>query len=455
MISNRANEGSSEVTGNRVVTGAPLKGYDSEDSVSYRDGGVESGSVEYENVSKEVVNTQEPPNGGLTAWLQVLCAFMCNVNCWGIINSFGDFQEYYSRELLKHESPFRISWIGALTAAVALMGSVLSGPLVDRGFQRPMLLFAAVTESFALMMLSLCDSYWQVILCQGVLYGLAASMSFLIGMGTIAPWFSTKRPLAMGLAVLGSSVGGAIFSAAVIKMLPEIGFGWTVRVLGFIVLATGMVPVIFIKPRLPPKKAGGLFALECLEEPIFLTLCVGSLLGFSGFFQFMFYFQSWGVQAVPNSSVLDYLTAIMNAASLPGRLLPPLLVFLMGPYNANIVTYVVSGAMGFAWIGATSRGSVLAVSILFSFVTGPIFALPAIIVSMLTPDMSRIGIRLGFAFVCVGVGALIGPPFTGMLIRNYGWIYGQLYCALSWMLGAIIILVSRQFHTKGKLFLKT
>lgn len=392
----------------------------------------------------------EPPNGGLVAWLQVLAAFMCNVNAWGIINSFGEFQDYYSHELLAHESPFRISWIGCLTAAMAFIGTVFFGALVDRGYQRSMILVGTLVQSFSLMMLSLCKEYWQVMLCQGLLFGVAASMSFLVGMGTVAPWFTTKRPLAVGCAVLGSSIGGTVFSAAVHKMLSEIGFGWSVRVLGFIVLVVGIVPVIVIRPRLPPRKGGGVLAFEVLEEPIFLMFCLGGFLAFSGFYQFYFYFQSWGYEVDPTSDVLPYLTSIMNACSIVGRLAPSVLVRHIGAYNVLMLTETFSAALSFAWIGAKSRGSTLAVGIIYAMVSGPLVAMPPIIVSILTPNMNRIGVRLSFAFLCIGGGCLIGAPFTGMLIRNYGWIYGQLYCALTWVLGLICIFGSRYLYTKGK-----
>ncbi len=141
----------------------------------------------------------------------------------------------------------------------------------------------------------------------------------------------------------------------------------------------------------------------------------------------------------------------MNACSIVGRLAPSVLVQRIGAYNVLMLSELLSAALSFAWMGAKTRGSTLTVGIIFAMVSGPIVAMPPIIVSILTPNMNRIGVRLSFAFLCIGGGCLIGAPFTGMLIRKYGWIYGPQFCAVTWALGLICIFGSRCLYTKGKL----
>lgn len=49
------------------------------------------------------------PDGGLIAWIQVLGAFLVNLNNWGLVNSFGVYQAYYETQLLTSHSPSTIS----------------------------------------------------------------------------------------------------------------------------------------------------------------------------------------------------------------------------------------------------------------------------------------------------------------------------------------------------------
>ena len=60
-------------------------------------------------------------------------------------------------------------------------------------------------------MLSLSTKYWQVLLSQGVVYGIGAAGLFLPGMVTSGQWFARRRGLALGIVASGSSVGMYMF----------------------------------------------------------------------------------------------------------------------------------------------------------------------------------------------------------------------------------------------------
>lgn len=47
----------------------------------------------------------------------------------GIVNMFGAFQTFYETDLLSHESPSNISWIGSIQAFLLLLVGVFTGPL--------------------------------------------------------------------------------------------------------------------------------------------------------------------------------------------------------------------------------------------------------------------------------------------------------------------------------------
>ena len=72
----------------------------------------------------------------------------------------------------------------------------------------------------------------------------------------IAQYFKENLGAAIGVAVAGSSLGCIIFPVALNKMLkdPRLGFGWTVQICGFIILALLLPSVACIRARLPPRR---------------------------------------------------------------------------------------------------------------------------------------------------------------------------------------------------------
>jgi hypothetical protein len=59
------------------------------------------------------------------------------------------------------------------------------------------------------------------------------------------------------------------------QLLGKVGFGWTVRVLGFINVACLSVVLAFMKPRLPPRKTGPLIDWEAIKDVPFCLHVLG------------------------------------------------------------------------------------------------------------------------------------------------------------------------------------
>lgn len=125
----------------------------------------------------------------------------------GFTLSYGAFQDYYSSTLLTSSSPSAISWIGTVQAWLLILVGVLSGPLFDLGYFRSMLYVGNFLVVFGIMMLSLCKSYWQVFLAQGLCMGLGAGLLYIPSLALVGIWFERKRAVAMGVVMSGIAVG--------------------------------------------------------------------------------------------------------------------------------------------------------------------------------------------------------------------------------------------------------
>ena len=156
----------------------------------------------------------EAPDGGLTAWLQVAAAFFIFFNTSGLFNSFGVYQAYYMDDPLKSMSGSSISWIGSLQGCLLLLISIIAGPLYDVGYLHMLVNVGSFTIIFGMMMASLCHTYWQFIIAQGLLVGAGNGLLFLPSIAIVPQYFSTKKALATGLVSAGSSFGNTSANGA-------------------------------------------------------------------------------------------------------------------------------------------------------------------------------------------------------------------------------------------------
>lgn len=217
-----------------------------------------------------------PPDGGTTAWLQVLCGHLIVFNAWGYINSFGIFQPYYVS--LLNRPPSDISWIGSLQICLVYGVGTFSGRAMDAGYLRPTLVVGFTLQLLGIFMTSLSSSYWQFILAQGICQGLGDGLLFCPIVAVVSTYFSKRRTLAISSAACGGATGGMVFPAIARQLLPKVGFAWTVRVMGFVVMFNAVVVLTLVRQRLPPRKTGPLIEWGAFTELPYALFASGTFL---------------------------------------------------------------------------------------------------------------------------------------------------------------------------------
>jgi MFS family permease len=175
------------------------------------------------------------------------------------------------------------------------------------------------------MMLSLCHAYWQVLLAQAFCIGIGAGCLFIPSVSILSTYFSTRVGTAIGIAAAGSSLGGVIYPIVFHRLISQLGFAWTTRVLGFIILATMVVPNICMRVRVLPAESRSLLDLRAFSIPSYSWMVAGFFLGFMGLYMPFFYAQTYAIQEhITSESMGFYLLAIMNSTSVFGRIVPNL-----------------------------------------------------------------------------------------------------------------------------------
>ncbi|KAG6353673.1 hypothetical protein INS49_005381 [Diaporthe citri] len=207
-------------------------------------------------IAGSATHESQPPDGGVVAWMSVVAAFFSIMNTWGSIISFGAFQSYYVTHL--QSTPSEISWIGSIAILLLFSGGVVTGRLTDSGYLHHCTIIGAFLIVFGTFMASLSTKYWQVLLAQGVCTGIGNGSLLTPMMVIVSTYFKKKLPFVLGIGACGSVTGGLIFPSMVRTLLPTIGFGWTMRAIGFIQLGTLIIAVASARTRLEPKRSGPL-----------------------------------------------------------------------------------------------------------------------------------------------------------------------------------------------------
>lgn len=343
-----------------------------------------------------------PPDGGVVAWTQAVLTHLVIFTTWGFINSFGLFQSYYV-DNMAIGSPSAVAWIGTIQVWILFNVGTFSGRATDAGFFRITFIAGTVISMVGIFMLSLCKTYWQVFLAQGVCVGFGFGLVFVPSITIVSTYFLKKRSAALGITVTGSATGGLVFPAIAQQMLPVQGFAWTVRVMGFVQLTCLVVCAIFLKPRLPPRKSGPVVEWAAFKETAYsLYLLCGFFFFWSVYIGF-FYVTSFGrnVLGISQTTSLNLLLA-MNGVGVVGRLAVNITAVYTGPINMLWPFIVATGIMGYSWIAVHNITGLWAFACVYGITAAALQGLWPVVLTSLTSDPKKVGVRTGMGFAFVG-----------------------------------------------------
>lgn len=245
-------------------------------------------------------------------------------------------------------------------------------------------------------------------------------------------------------------LGGVIYPTTFHKLLPQIGFGWTTRVIGFMILATMVIPNVCMRVRVLPAQRRSLFDLAALTEAPYTLNILGFFIGFVGLYMPFFYSQVYAIDTgLTNPDFAFYLVPIINSTSVFGRIIPNFLADILGPFNVVIPFTITTSILCFLFITPSTSAGLVVIIALYGFFSGTFVSLPpSIIVSLSTDKRDRIGARMGQTFAFVAVGLLIGTPIGGAIVDTSGywalWVFGG--CML---MGGAAVLVAARVSWKG------
>ncbi|KAJ5988396.1 hypothetical protein N7481_003606 [Penicillium waksmanii] len=414
----------------------------------------------------------EPPNGGWKAWRTVFGSFLLQTSSYGYVTACGVFTLYYKQVMLPEYSASQLGWIATIAVFLIFGVGIPIGALVDRYGTRPVVAPFVALGIVSLGLLSLCKTYWQIVLCQGVAFGLACSGTTLPAVICVTQWFSTKRGLAVGLASSGSSFGGLIFPIMVSRLINSHGFKTAIHWSTLVVGVCMIVGLICCEGPYPPKRLAAMkekesSATPSLESPKtdekpdeselgvscsieasttpnsagkvpgmrhnlvpWIAFCVGVFCCTFSLLVPFDYLPTIAVEQGMKQDLAQYTLAMINAGSMIGRIIPGFVSDHLGQFNVMaLVTTLSAIALLVVWL--------------------PVYYFPTnggIIFSLLILRICLWWIYqpFGIACLCLAFGALVGIPVSGAVADdtgNWGGLIGLSGAMMA--LGAVSFIVSR------------
>ncbi|KAM0812950.1 putative Major facilitator superfamily (MFS) profile domain-containing protein [Seiridium cardinale] len=365
------------------------------------------------------------PEGGLEAWLVVFGSFCGLVASLGLMNSIAIFQTYNAAHQLSNYSTGTVGWIYSIYTFLAFGCGVYIGPWFDKYGPRWLLLPGGVGIVASLMLMSICTQYWHFILVFSLLNGLCTSLIFTPCFAAVGHFFKAKRGLATGIASSGGSVGGVVFPLILQRLFDRLGWAWSLRILGFICLLFLIICNLLVKKRLPPaQNASSHPDFMIFRDKAFLFTTLGVFMLEFGLFIPIAYISSYSLHVGFDDSFSFYILTILNASSVFGRLLPGYWADIMGPFNSNMFSVLVTMVATFAvWLpaGHTLPGIVI-FAILFGFGTGSNISITPVCVGKLC-HTQHYGRYYATCYTIVSFACLIGIPIGGSIVTACGGEY--------------------------------
>ncbi|EJD43949.1 MFS general substrate transporter [Auricularia subglabra TFB-10046 SS5] len=406
------------------------------------------------------------PEGGRHAWMSVVGAWLELFVSFGLVNSFGVLEDYFARIYLSNTSLTAIGWVASVHSFLVYSMGLLVGIPFDRGYFYHIMLFGATMYTFALFMLSLAQpqQFYQVFLSFGVASGIGLGCIVLPSTSVIGQYFHTRRPLVTGIVFTGASVGGIVVPIMMNHLLHgSTGYGTSMRIVAAMLGVLAFSGIALMRPHVSRKAAiakagvaGGRGSpvkamVAYAREPEYVAVVVGLFCMALTVVYPLFYLQLDATQHRVRDSIAFNTLTILNAAAIPGRLVPNFLSQRFGILNTMIFNAIACAAIIFAMLGIedSSPAPFVIIAIIYGFFSGAILSQMTPVLASQARDVHEIGTRTGVGFFFNGIAMLIGSPIMGhLLTKRYYWWKATVFSAVVMLVSAASLAFARSLKVK-------
>lgn len=333
-------------------------------------------------------------------------------------------------------SAILVFWISSLP------GTLSVGILVDRFGPAPVVALGGVLIGGGLIAMSEVSEPWHLFLIYIAMgFGYPALASAAIS-STLASRFNSGFSTALGFALTGASVGGAVLPVYMVQSAAANGFEQTMIEVGAVLLVTILIAALVLKFLGQPQQVtatdgnGNDFSMaEVLRRPLFWKISIAAAIALGGQVGLLAH-QVPIIAAKVDQTTAAYMVTVVAVASAVGRIMVAQLSRFMSIGKVTALSYALHG-IGIAGLALTDdmTGIFIACAVA-GLVVGAIVMLPPILVRH---AFGTVGYGRTFAMVNVVmyVLAALAPWAVGMIQDQTG-----AYTLGLWMLVAMEVVAA-------------
>jgi MFS family permease len=185
-------------------------------------------------------------------WIIVIASLILLIGSFGTQLCFGVFLKPLSEEF----GWTRAATSGAMSVVMGIAGliGIIMGKLTDKYNVRIIITIGVLIGGLAYLLLANMNSLWQFYLFFGLGAGICVGSTYTPVNATISKWFVEKRALALGIAIMGITVGQMVLSPITAYIITEHGWRTAYLVLSMVVFVTA-VPAVILLGKAPPVRA--------------------------------------------------------------------------------------------------------------------------------------------------------------------------------------------------------
>ncbi|KZF19992.1 major facilitator superfamily protein [Xylona heveae TC161] len=382
-------------------------------------------------------------------------SFMTAFQTIGINQSYGVFQGYYIASnggpdavitAKQAQNKALVAFVGTLGAGLTWAGSIFVNPLMARSKDlRQITLTGAALMSLGYGLAGSCSQIWQLILCQGFLYGIGSSMLYFPILSVAPEYFDSRRGAAMGFILSGAGVGGLVMAPVIRVLLDHIGIRWTLRALCFINLAIALPIGLSASPSRSSRQRPSLVNISLAKKPAFTLQALAALLQASGNFVPLNFLPEFSTALGYTAGFGAALLALSNGVNTASRIAMGFTADKAGRQNTLVLSVLGSAVSVFAfWMSSLDGSKALWITfvVAYGILAGGYNALFPTTITEVFGIQAYASVN-GFIYFVRGLGAFFGTPVGGIIMGSHGSNSSVItlkdYRKLIWYDGALLL----------------
>lgn len=303
--------------------------------------------------------------------------------------------------------------------------------------------------SLALALSSLSTTTTELIISQGVFYGLGASVAYTPTIIFMDEWFARRKGLAFGIMWVsiptlcslyyhtkkkkaGTGLAGVVLPVVLQWLLNTYGYRVTLRAWAVILFVLAAPLLYFVKPRVPISASSSMrtFNLSFVLDRTFLIYQAGNIIEALGYFLPTIYLPTYARSLGANNLTASLTVILLNLASVFGCIMMGSLVDLCHATTCILISTVGTVLATFLlWGFAVSLAPLFIFCVAYGIFAGSFTSTwPAILGEVRKKNpYADPGIVFGFLCSGRGIGNVLSGPLSEALMAGEKWSAGYGY----------------------------